>query len=93
MNRREFLKVMGGGTVATAAVLTGCKQAPTATAEGFAQGEVPTDKMTYRTGKHGEKISLLGYGCMRMPTIEGNSGWIRVRFTYNNVTTKSFSPN
>ncbi|MBO4588435.1 MAG: aldo/keto reductase [Bacteroidales bacterium] len=74
MDRREFLKVMGGGTVATAAVLTGCKQAPTATAEGFAQGEVPTDKMTYRTGKHGEKISLLGYGCMRMPTIEGNSG-------------------
>ena len=68
------MKAMGCGTVATAAVLTGCKQAPNATAEGFAQGEVPTDKMTYRTGHHGEKVSLLGYGCMRMPTLEGVSG-------------------
>lgn len=68
------MKAMGCGTVATAAILTGCKQAPNATAEGFAQGEVPTDKMTYRTGHHGEKVSLLGYGCMRMPTLEGVSG-------------------
>ena len=68
------MKVLGGGAVATAAVMTGCKPAPETSAEGFAQGEVPTDKMTYRTGKHGEKISLLGYGCMRMPTVEGNSG-------------------
>lgn len=65
---------MGGGTLATAAVLTGCKQAPESTTEGFTPGEVPTDKMTYRTNKHGEKVSLLGYGCMRMPTLDGTSG-------------------
>ena len=65
---------MGGGAVATAAVMTGCKPAPETSAEGFAQGEVPTDKMTYRTGRHGEKVSLLGYGCMRLPTIGNVSG-------------------
>ncbi len=32
--------------------------------------EIPTDKMTYRTNpKTGEKVSILGYGCMRWPTI------------------------
>ncbi|GHS85341.1 aldo/keto reductase [Bacteroidia bacterium] len=29
---------------------------------------VPTDKMTYRTNPHtGDKVSLLGFGCMRFP--------------------------
>ena len=27
--------------------------------------------MTYRTGSHGEKVSLLGYGAMRYPTVDG----------------------
>lgn len=34
-----------------------------------APGAAP--KMTYRSGPHGEKISLLGYGGMRLPTIDG----------------------
>jgi predicted aldo/keto reductase-like oxidoreductase len=29
--------------------------------------------MLYRTfGKTGEKVSILGFGCMRLPTLEGN---------------------
>jgi len=38
------------------------------TAGRMAQGEVLTDKMTYRTNpKTGEKVSIWGYGCMRWP--------------------------
>ena len=28
--------------------------------------------MTYRQGKHGESVSLLGYGCMRWPLLPNN---------------------
>jgi predicted aldo/keto reductase-like oxidoreductase len=27
--------------------------------------------MTVRTARHGEKVGLLGYGCMRLPTVDG----------------------
>lgn len=70
MDRRKFLKVLGGGTVLTAAAVAGCDSAVTNPAEGFTPGEVPTDKMTYRTDSHGQKVSLLGYGQMRLPVIE-----------------------
>ena len=70
MDRREFLKSMGAGALATAALAAGCDSPNQTTAEGFSTGEVPTDKMTYRTGTHGEKVSLLGYGCMRLPSSE-----------------------
>ena len=61
---------MGAGALATAAMSAGCKNPNATSAEGFTLGEVPTDKMTYRTGTHGEKVSLLGYGCMRLPSVE-----------------------
>ena len=35
-----------------------------------ASGGVP--KMTMRTGGHGERVSLLGYGAMRYPTVDGS---------------------
>ena len=70
MDRREFLKSMGAGALVTAAMAAGCDSPNKTSAEGFATGEVPTDKMTYRTGTHGEKVSLLGYGCMRLPSTE-----------------------
>lgn len=74
MDRREFLKIFGAGTLATAATLSGCHSPNETSAEGFAPGEVPADKMSYRINSHGEKVSLLGYGCMRLPTVGGNSG-------------------
>lgn len=74
IDRRTFLKTMGVGTVATAAVAAGCKSPNQTQTEGAALGPVPTDKMTYRENLHGDKVSLLGYGCMRLPTIEGESG-------------------
>lgn len=43
--------------------------------ESAALGEVPTDKMTYRTNPTtGDRVSLLGYGCMRWPTRKRSDG-------------------
>ncbi len=68
INRRDFLRIAGVGTVATTAAVYGCKSDNTVSAEGGAIGEVPKDKMTYRINPHsGDKVSLLGYGCMRWP--------------------------
>ena len=71
ISRRNFLKMLGGGAVATAAVMTGCKSKSDSKAveEYKKQVEPPTDKMTYRTNpKTGDKVSILGYGMMRLPS-------------------------
>jgi predicted aldo/keto reductase-like oxidoreductase len=68
LTRRDFLKVTGTGAVLSAAALAGCKPAGSTSASGGALGEIPTDKMEYRTNPiTGDKVSLLGYGCMRWP--------------------------
>lgn len=69
MDRRKFLKVLGGGSVLAAAAAAGCDHAVTEPVEGFVPGEVPTDQMTYRVDSHGQKVSLLGYGQMRLPVV------------------------
>ncbi len=72
MNRREFLKLLGGGAVATTAALYGCGSRTDASAPGAA-GPVPTDGMTLRTTPaSGDRVSLLGYGCMRWPTVKND---------------------
>ena len=78
ISRRSFLKYVGAGTVATAATLAGCKggnKAGSQAAEEYKnQVEPPIGKMTYRVNpKTGEKVSLLGYGMMRLPTKVDNS--------------------
>ena len=69
IDRRKFFKVFGTGAAVSAAAFYGCKNnAGSSVARG--EGEIPTDKMTYRTSPTtGDKVSLLGYGCMRLPTI------------------------
>ena len=76
MARREFLKRLGVGTAATAAALTGCdSRRNAATGDRTAQGEIPTDRMTYRTNpKTQDRVSLLGYGMMRLPSIPSPDG-------------------
>ena len=67
--------MLGAGSAITAAGLYGCKPNNKVTAEGGALGEVPTDKMTYRIDRNtGDKVSLLGYGCMRWPLRKNASG-------------------
>ena len=78
ISRRSFLKLFGAGTVATAATLAGCKQGDKAgdqAAEEYKnQVEPPVGQMTYRENpKTKEKVSLLGYGMMRLPTLPDNN--------------------
>lgn len=71
LSRRSFLKLLGGGALTTAAVLTGCKSKTEtkAVSEYTEQVEPPVGKMTYRTNPTtGDKVSLLGYGMMRLPS-------------------------
>jgi len=73
-NRRDFLKVTGVGTVAATAALYGCGSNSSTSSEGGITEEVPTDKMTYRTNPHtGDKVSILGYGCMRWPMLPNSN--------------------
>lgn len=77
INRREFLKRLGAGAAVTTAALAGCttdKNPATGNATTAAT-PIPTDKMTCRTNpKSGERVSLLGYGCMRWPDVNGGVG-------------------
>ncbi len=69
IDRRDFLKIFGGGAVAATAA--GCAQQVSSVVGELDQGEVPTDKMTYRTSlSTGDKVSMLGYGCMRWPLLK-----------------------
>ena len=71
ISRRNFLKLLGGGALTTAAVVTGCKSKTESKAveEYKQQVEPPVGKMTYRTSPTtGDKVSLLGYGMMRLPS-------------------------
>ena len=70
ISRRSFLKRLGAGTAAVgAASLIGCDNSADTTAASIASGE-----MTYRTTPStGDVVSLLGYGMMRLPTINGSA--------------------
>ena len=74
INRRSFLKIAGTGTVAAsgAAALVGCGKEKQSTR---ALVEPRVGKMTYRINPATkEKVSLLGYGMMRLPVEGGGSG-------------------
>lgn len=76
INRRDFLKRIGFGATVTGLALAGCDSAKNKVTEsGNSSSEVPTDKMTYRINpKTGEKVSILGYGCMRWPMTQNPAG-------------------
>ena len=66
INRRRFLQLAGGTAAATAGVLAACKPQ-----KGTTDIPDPTGEMTYRTNHNsGDRVSLLGYGMMRLP-VEG----------------------
>ncbi len=76
INRRDFLKRLGLGASVAGLAFAGCeKAAKKGSTDNVITGDIPEDKMTYRVNpKTGEKVSLLGYGCMRWPTVSQESG-------------------
>ena len=70
MNRRDFLKIVGITTATSTAALYGCGSKEGSSEGSKVLGPIPTDKMTYRSfpGLGSDKVSILGYGCMRWPT-------------------------
>ena len=78
INRRDFLKIAGTAAAVTAVSASGCgdavKSGAIANTTTSVSKNIPTDKMTYRTNpKTGDKISILGYGFMRLPTVSNQS--------------------
>lgn len=69
INRREFIKIAGVSAAAFTGILQGCmsknKESETPNGELTAK----PGEMTYRTADCGDQVSLLGYGCMRWPTL------------------------
>lgn len=67
INRRGFIKMLGGGVVASSAVLTACTGKKSEQQPGGHSGA-----MTYRVNPNTkDKVSLLGYGMMRLPVVGG----------------------
>ena len=70
MDRRQFIKTTGAGALTAAAVAAGC--APRR--DDNKSGNTPSG-MPYRVNpNNGDRVSLLGYGCMRWPMIKDASG-------------------
>lgn len=59
INRRDFLKIMGAGTVTATAALYGCGNKNGSQNKNNLQTD---GTMTYRRNPHGDDVSLLGYG-------------------------------
>ncbi len=69
MDRRGFLKRIGLGASAAGLAMAGCDSA-SETVTGKKNTGAVKGEMTYRVNPTtGDKVSLLGYGCMRWPVI------------------------
>lgn len=69
INRRDFLRRLGIGGAAAGLALAGCRRAAETSGDSTSVKQGKAGGMTYRTNpKTGEKVSILGYGCMRWPT-------------------------
>lgn len=75
--RRDFLRRLGAGAaVVASASFAGCVNKNTQmkyVAEGVG-GDVPKGAMEYRTHPCGDRVSLLGYGMMRLPMTTDSDG-------------------
>lgn len=74
LSRRDFLKKSAAASLAVAPLISACTgkkdSAIDLSDDNLPQTDIPTDKMTLRTNPStGDNVSLLGYGCMRWPTI------------------------
>jgi len=73
MDRREFIKHITSAVAGTSLLLTACKEK--GKSNHSANAESNPEDMTTRTNPNcGDKVSLLGYGMMRLPQREVEEG-------------------
>lgn len=73
MDRRDFLKTAGSAGLIMSGLGTfaGCRE----NSSSHGSESEATGEMTYRTNKsNGDKVSILGYGCMRWPMTKDENG-------------------
>lgn len=70
INRRDFLHFLGVGATAVAA---SCIINPDKKKDNKVSNREIIGDMTYRDNNKGDKVSLLGFGCMRLPTVSNES--------------------
>lgn len=70
LSRRDFLKIIGvTGALGALSSCSGSQKDKNAPAS-IASGKTKSGEMTYRVNPSiGDKVSILGYGCMRLPTM------------------------
>lgn len=69
INRKDFFKVLGGTALATSALIYGCKpKTENVSTPLTSLNDVDPKQLEYRINPHThDRVSLLGYGCMRLP--------------------------
>ena len=71
INRRNFLNILGGGALAVTAASCLRKSDGNDTPSSMASGDPAGGEMTYRVNPNtGDKVSILGFGCMRLSRIQ-----------------------
>ncbi len=67
INRKDFLKVLGGVAATSAAFACNPKNQGDVVASSPSMADISPQKIEYRINPHTkDKVSLLGYGCMRL---------------------------
>ncbi|MBQ2874594.1 MAG: aldo/keto reductase, partial [Bacteroidales bacterium] len=78
IDRRDFLKTAGSAALVMGGLgaVAGCKgSSASGMPEKAGNGTTEDGDMTYRTNSvNGDKVSILGYGCMRWPMIKDEEG-------------------
>ena len=70
LSRRDFLKIIGATGALGALSSCGGSQKDKNAPASIASGKTKSGEMTYRVNPStGDKVSILGYGCMRLPTM------------------------
>lgn len=74
INRRNFLNILGAGVLTAGVAACNGKSRSDSAPVSIASGSKAAGEMTYRVNPNtDDKVSILGFGCMRLPTLNSDS--------------------